>query len=173
METQVKMCWLSFFNFWNLCWSRVDLQCCVRTSSLMNFYVCFDFYSKMESHGKNDKHLTYSLFIYLIFIKVQLLYNAVLVSAVQQSESAICIHVSPLFWFPSHSVTTENWVEFPLVSIHLFSVAVSLFLICKKYHLSHFSKFPIYILKFHPFSMLKRDYKEKNRAMKTSSEFWL
>ena len=63
----------------------------------MNFYVCFDFYSKMESHGKNDKHLTYSLFIYLIFIKVQLLYNAVLVSAVQQSESAICIHVSPLF----------------------------------------------------------------------------
>ena len=36
----------------------------------MNFYVCFDFYSKMESHGKNGKHLTYSLFIYLIFIKV-------------------------------------------------------------------------------------------------------
>ena len=124
-----------------------------------------------------------------------MLYNAVLVSAVQQSESAICIHISPLFWFPSHSVTTENWVEFPvlysrfslviyfihginglqiyvnpnfaihltplslLVSIHLFSVAVSLFLICKKYHLYHFSKFPIYILKFHPFAMLKRDYK--------------
>ena len=52
----------------------------------------------------------------------------------------------------------------PLVSIHLFSVAVSLFLICKKYHLSHFSKFPIYILKFHPFSMLKRDYKGKKQG---------
>ena len=79
----------------------------------MNFYVCFDFYSKMESHGKNDKHLTYSLFIYLIFIKVQLLYNAVLVSAVQQSESAIWIHISPLFRFPSHSVTTEELSRVP------------------------------------------------------------
>ena len=31
----------------------------------------------------------------LFFIGVYLLYNAVLVSAVQRSESAICIHKSP------------------------------------------------------------------------------
>ena len=36
----------------------------------------------------------YCLFLH-IFIGVQLLYNVVLLSAVQQSESAICIHISP------------------------------------------------------------------------------
>ena len=35
-------------------------------------------------------------FIYLFLIGVELLYNVVLVSAVQQSESAICILISPL-----------------------------------------------------------------------------
>ena len=38
----------------------------------------------------------------LIFIGVQLLYNAVLVSAVQQSEAAIHKHISLLFGFASH-----------------------------------------------------------------------
>ena len=33
----------------------------------------------------------------LIFIGVQLLYNVVLVPAVQPGESAICIHISPLW----------------------------------------------------------------------------
>ena len=37
-------------------------------------------------------------FIFLIFFGVQLLYNVVLISAVQQSESVIRIHISPLFW---------------------------------------------------------------------------
>ena len=44
-----------------------------------------------------------------------------LVSAVQKSESAACIHISPLFWrisFPS--LTTERWVEF-LELYHRFS----------------------------------------------------
>ena len=38
-------------------------------------------------------------------IKVELLYNVVLVSAAQQSESAICTHMSTLFWisFPFRS----------------------------------------------------------------------
>ena len=31
-----------------------------------------------------------------------MLYNVVLVSTVQQSESAICIHISPFLGFPSH-----------------------------------------------------------------------
>ena len=41
----------------------------------------------------------------LVFIGVQLPYSVVLVSTVQQSESAICIHVPPLFWisFPFRS----------------------------------------------------------------------
>ena len=34
----------------------------------------------------------------LIFIGIELLYNVVFVSAVQQSESTIHIHISPLFW---------------------------------------------------------------------------
>ena len=36
--------------------------------------------------------------MFYIFIGVQLLYTAVSVSAIQQSESAIRIHISPLFW---------------------------------------------------------------------------
>ena len=39
-----------------------------------------------------------------------------LVSAVQQSESAICFYISPLFWnsFPFRS-TLPHWVEFPVL----------------------------------------------------------
>ena len=46
-----------------------------------------------------------------------LLYNVVLVSAVQQGESAICIHVymSPFLDFLPIWVTTEHWVEFPVL----------------------------------------------------------
>ena len=40
----------------------------------------------------------YCSFLLLIFIGVQLLYNIVSVSAVQQTESAICLHIAPLFW---------------------------------------------------------------------------
>ena len=45
------------------------------------------------------------VYLKLIFIGVELLYNVVLVSAVQQSESAISIHLSPLVWisFPFRS----------------------------------------------------------------------
>ena len=51
-------------------------------------------------------YFLFSLFLSkLIFIGVELLYSVVLVSAVQQSESAICIHISPLFYisFPFRS----------------------------------------------------------------------
>ena len=40
-------------------------------------------------------------------LSTQLLYNVVLVSAAQQSESAICIHISPLF-LDFLQVTTEH-----------------------------------------------------------------
>ena len=41
----------------------------------------------------------------LIFTRVYLLYDVVLVSTIQQYESAICIHMSILFWiaFPFRS----------------------------------------------------------------------
>ena len=38
-------------------------------------------------------------------IGVQLFYNVVLVSTVQRSESAICIHISPLFWISFSALT--------------------------------------------------------------------
>lgn len=47
-------------------------------------------------------HFTFYLFA-LFFIGAQLLYIVVLVRAVQGSESALGIHVAPLFGFPSHS----------------------------------------------------------------------
>ena len=34
-------------------------------------------------------------FFFFFFFEIQLLYNVVLVSAVQQSESAVCVHMSP------------------------------------------------------------------------------
>ena len=41
------------------------------------------------------------IFLKIIFIGVQLLYNIVLFSAAQQSESAICLHIPLFFGFPS------------------------------------------------------------------------
>ena len=38
-------------------------------------------------------------FVFKMFIGVQLLYNVVLVSAVQQIESAICLHIFPFSFF--------------------------------------------------------------------------
>ena len=58
----------------------------------------------MQAWGSMEKDpwLVFIIFFKLIFIGVELLYNIVLVSTVQQSESAIRIHISPLFGFPSH-----------------------------------------------------------------------
>ena len=47
---------------------------------------------------------SFGLFYFLfLIIGVYLLYNAVLVSTVQQNESAIHMHISPPFGLPSHS----------------------------------------------------------------------
>ena len=56
------------------------------------------------------------LFKKITFIGVQLVYNVVLVSSVQQNESIIHIHVSTLLesFFPVY-VITEHWVEFPVL----------------------------------------------------------
>ena len=52
-----------------------------------------------------DNFKSCDLFLRLIFTAVKLLYNVVLVSGVQQSESAIHIHMFPHFWisFPFRS----------------------------------------------------------------------
>ena len=39
-------------------------------------------------------------FLKLTFVEVSLLYNVVLASTIQQSKSAICVHISTLFWIP-------------------------------------------------------------------------
>ena len=120
------------------------------------------------------------LYFFLIFIVVQLVYNVVLVSAVQQSESATQIHVHPpfliSFLFMSLQSTEQSSVCYttasnqmsilyivtihsvymsisisqiiptplcsPLVSTCLFSMSVSLFLLCKEYHLYQFFQIP-------------------------------
>ena len=56
------------------------------------------------------------LFVFIGFIGVELLYHVVLVSAVQQSESARCTHIYCLFWisFPVRS-PQSHCIEFPRV----------------------------------------------------------
>ena len=63
-------------------------------------------------------------FFFNIFIGVQLLQNVVLVSAVQQSESAICIHLSPYPLplassshppYPTPQVVTKHRADLPVL----------------------------------------------------------
>ena len=62
--------------------------------------------------GKIFLNLFFFFLVYLknFFIGVQLLYNIVLVSTVQQSESAIHIHISPLLWI-SFSFNSPQSIE--------------------------------------------------------------
>ena len=65
--------------------------------------------------------LSICLLLFLInFIGIQLLYNVVLVSTVQQSESAICIHMPHLFWisfpFRSPESTEESSLHYTVAS---------------------------------------------------------
>ena len=54
------------------------------------------------------------------FFRVQLLYNAVLTSSVQQSESALCVHIPPPFWAslppPSHTLKKLTTAVLKMVS---------------------------------------------------------
>ena len=56
---------------------------------------------------------TLYIYIYIFFflIGIYLLYNVVLVSAVQQSESVTCVHVPLLPWisFPFKSAQSTEW----------------------------------------------------------------
>ena len=59
-----------------------------------------------KTHYKNHKEkfvfcfwwVFWFIYLFINFIGLQLLYNVVLVSTVQQSELAVCVHITPLFW---------------------------------------------------------------------------
>ena len=57
------------------------------------------------SYLLHDLGKCFVLFFFLILVGVYLFYSVVSVSAVQQTEPAVCIHASPLFWisFPFRS----------------------------------------------------------------------
>ena len=46
----------------------------------------------------------------LIFIQLQLLYKVVLISAVHQTESAVCLRIPPLFSPEEELTGKEKWV---------------------------------------------------------------
>ena len=67
----------------------------------------------------------------LIFIGVYLLYNIVLASIIQQSISAMHIHISPLFGFPSICSPQHN--EFPVL-YNWFSLVILCVCVCVRAH---------------------------------------
>ena len=58
------------------------------------------------------------------FIGVQLLYNVVLVSAIQQSGSAICIHVSSLFRIPFLRKDFDRNGKFSKLNMRIFMYVI-------------------------------------------------
>ena len=72
------------------------------------------------SEGKcSSKLKRIKLFLKLIFVGVDLLYSVVLVSALQQSESAIHIHISPLWSsFPFRVPCAIQWLTSVIYFVH-------------------------------------------------------
>ena len=72
-----------------------------------------------RSTKHNTAHLCYTVGFHfvLIFIGVYLIYNVLLVSGVQQSKTAIHIHISTFkkYSFPILAIA-EYWVELPVLS---------------------------------------------------------
>ena len=75
----------------------------------------------------------------IFLIGVQLFYNVVLVSTVQRSESAICIHISPLFWISFPFKSSQNIEQSSLcytVGSHQLSVLYIVVDICQSQSLN-------------------------------------
>jgi len=74
---------------------------------------------------------SFHLFFKSIFIGVSLVYNVVLISAVQWSEPAICIYICicPFLDFLPIYVTTEHWVEVPVL-FSIFSLVTYFMCVC-------------------------------------------
>ena len=127
----------------------------------------------LQCSQKKIKNQRYTqIYLFLKFLLVQLFYSVLflLYSKVNQLH----IYIYPLFQilFPQRSLqsieesslcciicsNSRVYMSIPisefipppffpaLVSVHLFSTSVSLFLLCKQIHLYHFSRFHIYAL---------------------------
>ena len=73
------------------------------------WYSAFSRLSNTGSHTVSESGVFHLVWSILFFIGLKLLFNAIIVSAVQQCELAICIHLSPPAWssFPlSHPYPT-------------------------------------------------------------------
>ena len=87
-------------------------------------------YSSFYRYPHMDNIEIYMLSVFPVFFLLSILY--ILVYICQSQFPSSSHHPPPTF--P------------PLVSIHLFSTSVSLFLPCKPVHLYHFSRFYMYVL---------------------------
>ena len=105
----------------------------------------------MRQHKYHIKCQSETLFFFLFFsfifrktfVGVQLLYDVVLVSTVQQSKSAICIHIlppTPLFWiffpFRSPQSTEKSSLCYTVGSLQL-SILYIVVYICQSPKSSH------------------------------------
>ena len=99
-------------------------------------------WGSISGQGTRKKIYFFRILFYLFFIQ------QVLISHPFYTHQ--CIHVNPNL--PIHPTTTIPHHFPPLVSIRLFSTAVSLFLPCKLVHLYHFSRFHMYALIYICFS---------------------
>ena len=52
---------------------------------------------QVPGRGEEERQKKRVVFFLINFIRVHLLYNGVLISTIQQSESTLCIHISPHF----------------------------------------------------------------------------
>ena len=77
-------------------------------SCLFTLTSCFSFFNSVVFY------CFHFCFQKLIFIGIQLICNIMLLSSVQQSESAIHTHISPPFWI-SFPFGSPQSVEFPLL----------------------------------------------------------
>jgi len=73
------------------------MHCCKRRSLSANI-IQLDFFLA---------HVKFKMYVLFLKIEVQLAYNAVLFSAVQQSDSGIHIYI---FFFPFFSIMVYHWI---------------------------------------------------------------
>ena len=99
---------------------------------------------------------SYYLSSFKIFVGIQLLYSAVVVSAIQQNKSAPCVHTAPPFWtsLPSRSPQGTEWDSLCYtVGYHQLSILYMAVYICQSQspNSSHLPLLPSVFI--HKFSM--------------------
>ena len=105
---------------------------------VIELWVCFFFFlgKKFVFFYCGKKFIKFTLIsVFLLQIGIYLLYNIVLVSAVQWSESATCLHISPPSWAslaPSYPAPLGCTVVFNLHFHPVFICLVSTYMSCVK-----------------------------------------